>query len=342
MTSGEPRPVLVISLDFELHWGVTERIREPEHPYNSHLSGARAAIPRMLALFQERGIHATWATVGMLFARGASDLKSFKPARQPAYERSAVDAYRVPVGESEQADRLHFAPGLIEQIQFTPGQEVACHTFSHFYCDEPGQDVDAFRADLAAAKAIAARDGVELQSLVFPRNQVLAEYLPAVQEAGITSYRGNPPGAMYHLPARGLRRYLARAARLADSFLNVTGHHTVPWSHIASGELADVRASHFLRPYSRKLRALESLRRRRVKAGLRAAARRGEVYHLWWHPHNFGANLEENLAALESILDEFQRLRERHGMQSLTMAEAAEQGRNCAMAVGANRKGTSN
>lgn len=317
-------PALVISLDFELHWGVTERVRGPEHPYSAHLHGAREAIPRLLEIFQKRGIHATWATVGMLFARGATDLEAYKPTTRPGYERAPVDNYQVPVGESEQSDRLHFAPSLIEQIQSTPGQELACHTFSHYYCDELGQGVDAFRADLAAAKAIATRDRVVLRSLVFPRNQVLPDYLSAVQDAGITSYRGNPPGAMYHLPGIDWKRGLVRAVRLVDSFVNITGHHTVPWSHIAAAELSDVRASRFLRPYSCKLRLVEPLRRRRVKAGLRTAALRGEVYHLWWHPHNFGVNLEENLAALESILDEFERLRTECGMRSLSMEEAAD------------------
>ncbi len=323
MKSEAPVPALVISLDFELHWGVTDRVPGQEHPYFARLHGAREAVPRLLTLFEERGIHATWATVGMLFAHGGADLETFKPAVRPAYARRAVDTYRVPVGVSEETDPLHFAPSLIQQIRATPGQEVGCHTFCHYYCDEPGQEVDAFRADLAAAQAIAARDGVKLRSLVFPRNQVLKDYLVAVQEAGIESYRGNPPRAMYHLPSAGLKRHLVRAVRFADSFVNVTGHHTVPWSHIGSGNPANVRASHFLRPYSRKLRILEPLRRRRPKAGLRAAARRGEVYHLWWHPHNFGVDLEENLAALRAILDEFQELQDQYGMMSLTMAEAA-------------------
>lgn len=323
MKSEAPGPALVISLDFELHWGVTERVLGSDHPYYARLHGAREAVPRLLALFEERGIHATWATVGMLFARGRADLDTFKPDTRPAYERSVLDTYRVPVGASEETDPLHFAPSLIQKIRATPGQEVACHTFCHYYCDEPGQGVDAFRADLAAAQAIAARDTVELRSLVFPRNQVLTDYLPAVREAGIESYRGNPPGAMYHLPSTGLKRNLVRAVRLADSFINVTGHHTIPWSHIGSGSPVNVRASHFLRPYSRKLHVLEPWRRRRPKVALRAAARRGEIYHLWWHPHNFGVDLEENLAALRVILDEFQDLQNQYGMMSLTMSEVA-------------------
>jgi len=320
---------LVISLDFELHWGVTERVRGSKHPYHANLYGARESVPQMLALFRERGIHATWATVGMLFAHGASDLEAFKPINRPVYERSSVNTYRVPVGDSEQTDPLHFAPALIEQIRSTPGQEVACHTFSHYYCDEPGQNIEHFRDDLAAAKAIAARDGIDLYSLVFPRNQVLREYLSVVEEARLSSYRGNPPGAMYHLPEGGWKRHAVRAIRLADSYLNITGHHTVPWSHIASGGIADVRASHFLRPYSSRLRALEPFRRRRVKVGLKAAAKRGEVYHLWWHPHNFGVNQQENLDALEEVLDLFDELRDRFGMQSMTMREAAEYARSC-------------
>jgi hypothetical protein len=72
------------------------------------------------------------------------------------------------------------------------------------------------------------------------------------------------------------------------------------------------------------LRALEPLRRRRLKSGLRAAARQGEIFHLWWHPHNFGINQEENFAALRDILDQFERLRQQHGMRSMTMAEVAD------------------
>ncbi len=47
--------------------------------------------------------------------------------------------------------------------------------------------------------------------------------------------------------------------------------------------------------------------------------------HLWWHPHNFGLHLEQNLAALSRVLDAFADLQRREGMQTLTLAEAAAQ-----------------
>lgn len=324
MAVKKPGAALVISLDFELHWGVAETMQTLDHPYAANLKGAREAIPRLLSTFERRGIHASWATVGMLFARGGSDLESFKPEVQPNYENDAVNNYSVVVGESETQDPLHFAPSLIEQIHSTPGQEIACHTFSHYYCDEPGQSLSEFRADIESAKKIAERDGVELRSLVFPRNQVVSEYLQVVEDVKMCCYRGNPSGAMYHLPDSGIKRHLVRIARLLDSYVSITGRNTVSWDHIKSDKIADVRASQFLRPYSRKLKAFEYFRRNRVISGMRAAAKRGEIYHLWWHPHNFGQNLNENMLALEFILDEFENLKSEFDMQSLTMAEVAD------------------
>ncbi len=75
------------------------------------------------------------------------------------------------------------------------------------------------------------------------------------------------------------------------------------------------------------LRRLEPLRLRRITADLADAATSGRTYHLWWHPHDFGLHLHENLRFLRQILICFDRLRERYGMESRTMEEAASLGR---------------
>ena len=85
----------------------------------------------------------------------------------------------------------------------------------------------------------------------------------------------------------------------------------------------ELPASRFLRPYHPRLRALDPLRLRRITAELRQAAHRGLDFHLWWHPHNFGAHLSENLGFLERILDVVDDARRREGMVSMTMAERA-------------------
>ena len=55
--------------------------------------------------------------------------------------------------------------------------------------------------------------------------------------------------------------------------------------------------------------------------------------HVWWHPHNYGADPGTNLANLETVLGAFDRLRDTHGFASLTMHDVAERAR--AQAVGA-------
>ena len=105
----------------------------------SNILGARRAIPHMLALFEEFDVAATWATVGCLFATSRQELDTFFPAVLPAYTNPRLTPIGSPVGTNEEDDPLHFAPSLIAAIQRTPRQEIATHTFSHYYCLAPGQ-----------------------------------------------------------------------------------------------------------------------------------------------------------------------------------------------------------
>ena len=54
------------------------------------------------------------------------------------------------------------------------------------------------------------------------------------------------------------------------------------------------------------------------------AAKHGLLYHLWWHPHNFGAHIEWHLALLKEILEHYQTLQRQHNMKSLNMKEVAD------------------
>ena len=87
---------------------------------------------------------------------------------------------------------------------------------------------------------------------------------------------------------------------------------------------SNVPASQFLHPCTGRLAAFHPLHLRTIKRGMRRAAQSGRGYHLWWHPHNFGRDLEVNLGGLEEILLYFRRLHDDFGMGSYTMAEASK------------------
>ncbi|MDB5072717.1 MAG: polysaccharide deacetylase, partial [Candidatus Eremiobacteraeota bacterium] len=207
---------------------------------------------------------------------------------------------------------------LIPLILDTPRQELSTHTFSHFYCLAEGVTAEAFRADLASARAIMQTvAGVTPRSIVFPRNEHNPAFDSILLESGITTYRGNPASWMWR---PGRNNLAARGGRLLDAYVPVAGMHTVRWKDIPQPNgTYDVTASAFVRPNSRGLRL------RRLIATVRHAAKHGEVAHLWWHPHNFGVRTEENLQVVRAILVELSRCREEFGMQSLTMIGAAEE-----------------
>src|SRR3954447_2214187 len=80
----------VVSLDFELLWGVRDKYPPDGGAYRGNLLGARAAVPRMLELFAEFNVAATWATVGFLFAATRRELERHRPAVLPGYDNPAL------------------------------------------------------------------------------------------------------------------------------------------------------------------------------------------------------------------------------------------------------------
>jgi glycosyltransferase involved in cell wall biosynthesis/peptidoglycan/xylan/chitin deacetylase (PgdA/CDA1 family) len=314
----------VVSFDFELHWGVRDHM-PPNGAYRQNVLGSRVVIPRLLKLFERFEIAATWATVGFLFAASRNERERFKPDVLPNYRNAALNPYAEATGEGEHDDPLHYAGSLIDQIAQCPRQEIATHTFSHYYSLEPGQTLSSFKSDLRSAVAIAAERSIELRSIVFPRNQVNPAYAGALLEAGITCYRGPERGWMYHSTPRSRNGVAHRAARLVDSYFGISGPQILNWRDIQQESgLCNVRGSRFLRPYQTKLKALERLRLRRITSEMELAARENGIYHLWLHPHNLGIDIDANLEFFEHILQAFALCRTRYGMRSLSMQSVAE------------------
>lgn len=314
---------LVISLDFELYWGVVGKKSLAE--YKDSLLGVQTAIPAMLALFNRYGIHATWATVGFLFCHSRDELLDAIPATLPEYADESLSPYRhlEEIGTDKASDPFYFAPSLIALVANEPYQEIASHTFSHYYALAQGQNKQAFRADLDAARRVAAQHGYALKSLVFPRNQENADYLDVCQELGFVAYRGIPKSASY-TASDDTNSISRRGMRLTDSYLNVLGHHTYALGDVHPTVPCNIAASRFLRPYNSRLKHLEEMRQRRILDDMTYSAQNGLVYHLWWHPENFGRDTIANLNFLELILAHFCKLHAKFGFQSQNMCETAE------------------
>lgn len=319
------RGSFTISLDFELFWGV--RANRELEDYSESLLGVYEAIPKMLELFEKYEIHVTWATVGFLFYETIEELKEHQPQVLPEYQNRKVDPYiyldtlnNTPY--TQEFIQMHCASSLIEKIRKSPNQEIASHTFSHFFTYEERKNSDAFFADIQDAIALGVKKGISLKSLVFPRNQVESKSVEVLKKSTIESYRGNPTHWAYCDGDKPTKSSLLRVYRLLDTYMNLSGHHTS--NPLFVENLTELKASMMLRPYFSKLSYLEPLKIRRIKKAMKHASISGENFHLWWHPHNFGVNQKENLKNLEALLKYFQELKSSYQIRSLTMKEMVQ------------------
>lgn len=315
--------LFVISLDFELFWGIRDKYSFEE--YGQNVLGVWEVIPKMLKLFEKYDIHATFATVGAMFSRNLDELNSFLPDLKPNYLDQNLSPYNGYISDSNLNDsRYYFGKKLIEMVKSDAYHEIGTHTFSHYYGLEPGQTKEEFEDDLQAAVKIAKANEIELKSFVFPRHQINPDYLKILSENGISIYRETEK-AWFHAAARGAEEgILKRAVRYLDYFICLGDQHCQNLDEIKKGNLYAIRASRWLRPYKKSESKFDFLKLRRIKNQMHHAAKKGKIFHLWFHPHDIGINQEINFEMLEEILRHYQNLNLKYDMQSANMREVVE------------------
>lgn len=314
--------VFIVSLDFELYWGVRDKRSLPQ--YKENLQGVKEVVPELLRLFRRHDIHATWAAVGFLFFESRADLVENLPTTYPDYQNKRLSPYEYIHLNAYLEPTYHYAPDLIDQITQNAGQEIATHTFSHYYCLEQGQTLADFEADLCSAIKIAQRKGIPTTSLVFPRNQWNPEYLSVLRRLGIECYRGNESSWIYQASSDTAQSLTRRGLRLLDAYINMSGPNVYDLNSCANERPFNFPSSRFLRPYKAPLAILDPLRLKRITGSMSHAAKTAQIFHLWWHPHNFGFDIDRNLRFLEKILRHYGRLKKTYGMTSLNMKEMSE------------------
>jgi len=309
----------IISLDFELYWGVSEK--KSLKQYKKNLRNTSDVVSKLLKIFIKYDINATWATVGFLFIKDKMELSNLinnKNFNIPNYSKKNINNYFLieNINNNKKNEIYYFAPSLIKKISKTNGQEICTHTFSHYYTLEEGQNISDFKQDLKLAIEIAKKYNLDIKSIVFPRNQYNKLYLEACYDMGIRSFRGNEKFWIYKPTKK--QHSIMRILRLLDSYVNISGDNFFDINSSGS-QILNIPSSRFLRPYNSKLKFFEGLRLKRIINEMTKSAKQGLCYHLWWHPHNFGINTIENFFFLEKILEHYLYLNKKYNFQSRNM-----------------------
>ena len=317
--------VFCISLDFELHWGCFERmvLNEAQQQY---FLNTRLIIPEKLKLFEDNGIHATWAIVGMLYNKNVTEWEMRKPSIIPTFSNERASAYKwiEKYGFKGEEDPYHFAPELINKIKETKFQEIGTHTYAHYFCLEPGQTIEQFKEDLALSIKVANENGTEIKSMVFPRNQINSDYLSVCFNLGIKTLRTSPD-IWYWRYGTGYT-FKERFFRAGDAYIKMQSIKPVFLKDLKfiEGLPLMIPASRLYRSWQSKYKIQNPFKIRRILNEMTEAAKSGAYYHLWWHPHNFGENPKECMEDLIKIVAHYKKLNKKYSFISKNMQEVNE------------------
>jgi peptidoglycan/xylan/chitin deacetylase (PgdA/CDA1 family) len=309
-----PRGVLTISLDFELVWGTLDLFGP--NAFRRTCEAERAAVERLLELFVEFEIPATWCILGHLFldACAAGPFGKHPEIVRPSHAWCQRDWFEHDPCCNEATHPTFYAQKLVEKIRDCPcPQEIGSHSFSHVIFGDQGCSRETAQSELAACVALANAWGIEMTSFAFPRNQI--GHLDVLQDFGFYCYRGPEP----HWYNRTLRSgFLRRLAHLADVLLAAEPPTVMP--SVDANGMWNVPGSMIYFPMHGFRKWIPMfLRVKRATKGLNAAARKKEVFHLWFHPTNLGDHTEAMFRGLRSILEHAANLRDRGNLDVLPM-----------------------
>lgn len=310
----------LISLDFELQWGrfdkvVLDDVRKKE------LENSLQLIPQMLELFSENEIAVTWAVVGMMFNKSREEWINNIPKVMPDYTNQKLSPYQYfnSLKPNENLNKYFFSLEIIDKISNTKKQELASHTYSHYYCLEDGQCIEHFNADLETVKSISS----EMKSLVLPRNQFNINYLSVCKKLDFLTIRTNPSSWYWKANSDNL---LKRLFRLIDTFNIFSYTKCIHLDFFKKQKMFPyfLPSSRFLRSWMPKNKILNYIKLSRIKFEMTHAAKYKKYYHIWWHPENFGNHPKECLQELKAIVLHYLKLQRKYGFKSVTMNDFGE------------------
>lgn len=306
--------VFTISLDFELIWGTLD-LYGPGR-FIETCRRERIVVERLLDLFAEFEVSATWCTVGHLFLGECSRNhgNSHPEIVRPSPEWVPHEWFSHDPGGTEASHPVFYGRGLIEKIRACAvPQEIGCHTFSHVILGDPGCSRATAESELAACVKLAEELGIQMRSFVFPRNRV--GHRDVLRAFHFTSYRSPEPQWYEKWPG---------AVKRAGHLFNVLAATEPPvglperdseglWHTPASMLWFPMKPGRLYNPVAFTVK--------RAKKGLDAAVRRNRVFHLWFHPTDMAEDTERMLNGLRAVLEHARALRNRGDLQVLPMGE---------------------
>lgn len=316
------RGVFTISIDFELIWGTLDLFGPDAFRKICEIERDQV-IDKLLDLFTEFDVSATWAVLGHLFLNRceARDGVMHPEIVRPNHSWCDKDWFAEDHGGSEDNQSIFLGRSLVEKIRdCAVEQEIGSHSFSHVIFGDAGCSRETAESEIAACIRAAREIGIDLRSFVFPRNSV--GHLDVLRENGFACYRGPEP---HWYENENIPEKIKRLARICEVITAAEPPVVLP-EEVKDG-FWNIPGSMIYFPMHGFRRHIPiSLRVRRAIKGLNAAARHHRIFHLWFHPTNLADQTESMFEGLRSILEHASRMRERGEIEILPMGALVPKG----------------
>lgn len=304
-----------ISLDFELIWGTLD-LFGPE-PFRRACEIEREkVIDSLLDLFVEFEVPATWCILGHLFMDKCSGEPRHPNIVRADHDWVTGDWFEHDGDETEHEKSVFLGRSLVEKIKNCPyPQEIGSHSFSHVIFSDKGCTRQVAESEITESVRLAQEMGVEMSSFAFPRNEV--GHLDVLSENGFKCYRGVEPNWYEN---RQVPEKVRRAMRLLDVLRAAEPPTVLPQKNESGIWNIPGSAIYFPMHGFRKYIPM-SLRTRRAMKGLKRAAEKKRIFHLWFHPTNMADETETMFKGLRQILQYAADLRDKGKIRFLPMKD---------------------
>lgn len=301
----------LFSLDTELAWGYFDQYRSGR--FSEDGVWERKAIHRLLDIFDEFEISATWAVVGHMFYASCEKCEICPVLEWKEKYSSFEQIY-------DTGNQLWYGADVIDLLRGRGARhEIGFHGYTHKVFDEHIMTEEEAKTEISEWQRLAARKNITPYSAVFPRNR--AGHLKSFKDAGYICYRGDelrPEGSRFMLLRKAINVFdlifQTRTPLVYDPILDESG-------------LINLPASRWLFGMNRRVEAvldavgLASLRIRPMIQAVNRAAREGKIVHIWAHPEEF--KTDRDFEKLRFLLDQVAGEIKKGTMQSITMIDLA-------------------
>lgn len=311
--------IFTLSLDFELIWGTADL--GLEHFRKVCVIERQIVIDRLLQLFEEFDISATWAILGHLFLDKCEPQNGIKHPEiaRPNFNWIKEDWFAHDPCGTENEKSIHLGKSLVEKIRnCRVHQEIGSHSFSHMVFGDAGCSRETAVTEISESIKAAEEQGIKLKSFVFPRNEI--GYLDVLKNSGFDCYRGVEPNWYEN---RRISEKLRRGLRLFDVLRAATPPTVLPKKDESGLWNIPGSAMYFPMHGFRRHIPVSSRVKRTVK-GINAAIAKKEIFHFWFHPTNMVDEMEKMFDGLRQILDYVASLRDQGKLEVLTMGEIVD------------------